>query len=80
MQCELCGSKQYLQKHHLFGQGTKRGWRRKLYGELLDDEKNIMVLCAHCHLWKTIPTISEEEFCKRLNINIRSKTGKLKKL
>jgi len=70
--CELCG-KQSEQRHHLFSQ-TK--WARKLYGKLLDRPENIMYLCSTCHLQKAIPKLSEREFCQKLGIEVRSKTGR----
>jgi hypothetical protein len=39
----------------------------------LHDTRNIIWVCENCHKWKGVPKISETEFCKRLNIELRSK-------
>lgn len=72
MVCHLCFKRQAEHQHHLFSQ-TK--WARKLYGDLLDDKRNIMLLCSVCHLNKPIPKWTEEQFCQALNIEMRSKHG-----
>jgi hypothetical protein len=71
--CEVCKVKPATEQHHLFSQGTKKGWRYKLYKDLLHDTRNIIWVCENCHKWKGVPKISETEFCKRLNIELRSK-------
>ena len=48
---------------------------RKLYGKLIDDLRNIMPVCADCH--PKAPHLTEREFCERLGIETRSKSGKL---
>lgn len=75
MKCQLCGSQKNLEHHHLFSQGTKKGWRRRIYGKLLDDPLNMIWLCEQCHKWKPLPKISEKEFCSLLKIKTRSKMG-----
>ena len=72
--CELCGIEVAQHKHHLFSQ-TKMA--RFLYGGLFDHSLNIMHLCEKCHLNKPIPKMREKEFCEKLGIKTRSKTGKL---
>jgi len=72
--CEICGIYTYLQAHHKFS-NTKLN--RKLYGKLLDHEKNIMVLCQSCHTNEKALKFTEREFCEALGIEIRSKTGLL---
>lgn len=57
--CELCGSRLAEHEHHLFSQ-TK--YNRKKYGDRLDHPGNIMYLCAVCHLNKSIPKFTEQEF------------------
>lgn len=75
MECKICGSTKYLQKHHMFSQSKLN---IKLYSrKLIDDPKNIMTLCINCHLYKTIPKWNEKEFCEALGIKPRSKTGLL---
>jgi len=72
MKCEICGMIA-TDRHHLLSQ-TKL--YKKLYGKLIHDEKNIMYLCNRCHLNKTIPKISEKQFCEIMGIEIKSKSGK----
>ena len=72
--CELCGSKYRVGRHHRFPQ-TK--WARRLYGELLDNPKNIMRACVNCHASHASTELthwSEKEFCEALGIEPRSKT------
>lgn len=71
--CRMCGSTQKIQTHHLFS-NTKQN--RELYGRLLDDPRNLMDLCADCHLNKSIPKMTEAEFCKTVGIEMESKSGK----
>jgi len=42
---------------------------------LLDLSMNIMYLCNDCHLNKSIPKLTEKEFCEILGIEPRSKSG-----
>ena len=72
MICELCGKKAEHQ-HHLFSQTR---WAKKLYGDLIHDKSNIMLLCSTCHLFKAIPKKTETAFCRDLGIDVRSKTGR----
>lgn len=81
--CEACKKRVGNQWHHKFPQGTEKGWRRKLYGALLDDPRNLQWCCEKCnpsHAGLGLIHWSEEEFCKVLNIEIRSKTGKVRAL
>ena len=75
MKCVLCGSMRQLQRHHKFSQSK---WAKKLYGELIHDARNIVILCANCHLNKPIPKWNELEFCNVLGIDPRSKTAQAK--
>jgi hypothetical protein len=61
--------------HHLFSQGTRNGWRRRLYGDLLDDPRNLQYLCYDCHHNKPLKKYTEREFCRIMDIEIRSKRG-----
>ena len=70
--CAICHTKPASQGHHMFPQ-TKVN--RRLYRALLDDSRNMMPVCADCH--PSAPHLSEREFCERLGIATRSKTGKL---
>jgi len=73
--CAKCGKPGFISTHHRFKQ---KKWARKLYGDLLDDPKNLVYnACAGCHAWLDAnDTLTEREFCKKLGISIRSKTGK----
>ena len=75
MICQLCKKAQATDKHHLFSQ-TKAN--KKMYGQLIHHELNIMYLCNGCHLNKTVPKMTEKEFCDIMGIEIRSKSGRLK--
>jgi len=67
--CSICDNFGYVSDHHIFPQ---RQWARKLYGDLLDDNKNLVkAVCVDCH--SRLKHITETEFCKRLNIELRSK-------
>ncbi len=72
MICEKCNRRQATQHHHLFS-NTKLN--RRLYGKLLDDKRNIQLLCEDCHLWKPVDKLSEQEFCKIMGIEPRSKSS-----
>lgn len=76
MVCEVCRKKRATQRHHKFSQ-TK--WARKLYGDLLDDPRNLMWVCADCHASHASPDLvhwDEMGFCAALGIPPRSKLNK----
>lgn len=80
--CELCWSHLARHKHHKLSQ-TKV--YRKIYGKLLDEPFNIMLLCEDCHLNKPVPKYTEKEFreeaMKHGHVNLpMSKTLKLEAL
>lgn len=70
--CEICGVNPATEWHHLFPQ-TKTN--KRLYGVLIHRRENIVGLCHGCH--EKAQHISEREFCGRLGIKPRSKSGKL---
>jgi hypothetical protein len=71
--CEVEGcSNQAVHKHHKFSDSKKN---RELYGKLLDDDKNIMLLCNDCHLWKALRKYNERVFCGIMGIEPRSKSS-----
>lgn len=76
--CPACKQfKWNFHKHHKFSQ-TK--WARKLYGKLIDDSKNIDIVCADCntsHAGTRLTHWNEIEFCRALEIKPRSKIGAL---
>ena len=72
--CPLCDEIKCLDAHHLFSQSNLH---IKLYGSLIHHPKNIVYICRDCHLTKPLPKMTEREFCKKLNISTRSKTGLL---
>ena len=64
-----------MQLHHKFPQ---RKWAKKLYGDLIHDKRNLQDVCYNCHIGTPSTKLihwSEKEFCKSLNINIKSKVG-----
>jgi hypothetical protein len=73
--CSKCGKIGFISTHHKFKQ---KAWRRKLYGDLLDDPKNLVYnVCGGCHSWLDAnDTWTEQEFTEALGIAIRSKTGR----
>lgn len=75
--CE-CGTpgcwRRATQTHHLFCNSKPN---RKLYGDLLDHNKNIKWVSHDCH--PDMKNISEREFCEMLKIEPRSKTEKQKR-
>lgn len=71
--CEKCGIMGLTEKHHKFSNSKIN---RKLYGDLIDNIKNIQYLCYDCHHNKPVDKLSEIEFCRLLKIEPRSKTGK----
>lgn len=74
--CEVCQSKRATQRHHKFSQ-TK--WARKLYGDLLDNPRNLMWVCSNCHSSHASPDLvhwDELDFCAALRIAPRSKLNK----
>ena len=77
MICQLKCGRRAEHRHHLF---SKTKWAVNLYGKLIDDRRNILLLCSTCHLNKAIPKWDERQFCEALNIIPRSKTFKGKAL
>lgn len=75
IKCSLC-ERPAEHRHHLF---SRTAWATNLYGKLIDDDRNIMLLCSTCHLNKPIPKMTEKEFCNKLGIEIISKESKLEK-
>ena len=61
------------QHHHMFP-NTKNN--RKLYGDLLDEDENILFASNRCH--EKMGHYSEVEFCEALGIEPRSKVGRSK--
>ena len=77
--CELCNGTVLIQRHHKYSQVK---WARKLYGYLLDDERNIMWVCGNCHASHANPKLihwNELDFCQALEIEPRSKLFRSKK-
>lgn len=71
--CSKCGNYDFVSTHHKFKQ---KAWARKLYGDLLDDDKNLIYnLCnSKCHPEAdSINTWTELDFCEALKIDPRSK-------
>jgi 5-methylcytosine-specific restriction endonuclease McrA len=70
--CEKCGWRGWVESHHLLSQSKLN---RKLYGDLLDNPKNIQNLCPDCHKNKPIDKLTEIAFCEIMKIIPRSRTG-----
>ena len=77
MICQICKKNKATERHHLFSQ-TKVN--KRLYGELIHDERNLLWVCEECHKFKAIPKMTEEEFCKKLGIEPRSRTAQLRRI
>lgn len=72
--CKKCGGLAIHTHHYLEQSKTNI----RLYGKkLLDNPLNTVDLCYDCHESKPIEHIDEAEFCRRLGIETRSKTGAL---
>ena len=78
MMCEGkdCNAKA-TERHHMFSQNKVN---RKLYGNLLDDPRNIQMLCYDCHHNKPVKKLSEIDFCELLGIEPRSDEYKQRKM
>ena len=70
--CEMCHEQPATEWHHLF---AKTRIAKRLYGKMIHDRRNLQKLCRGCH--DHAAHISEAEFCGRLGIETRSKSGKL---
>lgn len=80
MICENCGKKQATERHHMFSNSKGSGGNRALYGKLLDDSRNIQMLCYDCHHNKPVKKLTEIEFCEKLGIKPRSKEYKQRQM
>lgn len=68
-----------LQLHHRFPQVK---WAKRLYGQLIHDKRNLMTVCADCHVGHASPKLvhwDEQEFCVALGIEPRSKLARGRK-
>lgn len=48
--------------HHLFSNDTRKGGNRDTYGDLIDEDFNIIFINNDCHITKVIPKLTELEF------------------
>jgi hypothetical protein len=69
--CQICHKNKASQKHHLLSKKTKYV---QLYPEFIHDKRNIMEVCADCHLVVGSQKLSELEFCQMFKIRPRSKS------
>lgn len=60
--------------HHIF---PKTKSNLKLYGSLIHDRRNLQELCYYHHHNAPVKHYSEREFCDMMDIQPRSKSGKL---
>ena len=75
--CKVCKKNKATELHHLFSQSKAN---KKLYGNLIHNELNLLAVCEECHKSKGVPKLTEYEFCKKLGIEPRSKTEQTRKL
>jgi len=53
-----------IDRHHIFSQGTKRGWRRKKYRQLLDSDTNTVFADHLRHIAGRVLKRGEREFLR----------------
>ena len=70
--CEMCNESEATEWHHLFPQTRIN---KRLYPVEIHDRRNLLKVCHQCH--EGAAHLSEREFCERLGIETRSKSGKL---
>ena len=75
MICCICNVRLATDYHHLFSQSKLN---KKLYPEFIHHSDNLINVCNGCHLNKTVPKWTEQEFCGHFGIEIRSKSGRQK--
>jgi hypothetical protein len=46
-------------KHHLYSQTQ---YAKRTYGDIINQDFNIIFIPNRCHIWKSIPTWNEKEF------------------
>lgn len=68
--CQMCHKNRATDRHHLLSQ-TKH--YKKKYGKLIHNHKNLMYLCSNCHLNRSIPKLTEREFCEKMGIEYKEK-------
>lgn len=71
--CEACIVRPATELHHKFHQVL---WAKRIYGQLLHDERNLQRVCSSCHAGHAGSGLvhwSEREFCAALGIEPRSK-------
>jgi hypothetical protein len=65
--CECCGYNKATQRHHKFSQSD---WVIDKYGKkLIDDDKNIQLVCHHCHSSHANPNLiqwNEKDFIENV--------------
>jgi len=78
--CQVCGAIRGLQRHHRFPQ---KKLYRKVYGKLLDESFNILLVCPDCHVsHRKIPKdeIWDERKFREEAIKWDKETGVFKKI
>jgi hypothetical protein len=71
--CQACFKNPATQFHHKF---SRVKWAVKLYGALIDDERNLQAVCSFCHASHASVNLihwDEKTFCENLNIEVMSK-------
>jgi len=64
-------TRQATECHHLF---SKTITNLRLYGALLNDEKNLQYLCYQHHHNEPLKKYTERQFCEVMGVEPRSKT------
>lgn len=75
--CPLCTKRRATQWHHKFSQ-TKNN--KKLYPDYIHKPQNLIYICAPCHMSKSVPKLTEHEFCDIMGIEPRSKSAQIRRM
>lgn len=79
--CEKCLEKGVCRqstggRHHKFSKTYGKTGTAKIYKDVIDHPDNIIYLCYDCHMWKSLEKWTEKEFCEKMGIEPRTKSGK----
>jgi len=73
--CFECATfKNNIENHHLFPQ---KEFYKKTYPDYIHHPFNLYCVCEECHKNKGVPRLTEIQFCFLMNIEPRSKQGKV---
>lgn len=71
--CNVCNTRPSTEIHHLLSKSYET-----YYPDFIHHEDNLIAICGICHLNKSIPRLSEIDFCLLMGIEPRTKSGKTK--